>query len=486
MSLLVKVSQMLSSPLGSFAYYLLLFLALEAALGLALGERQSGRSVQIRRFLFVLSGLALLRLVYAVVAALTAMGRASPVAWLPPTERLIDTASLCLLGCLFASASKGEGRFWDLVFGAQLLLAVAAGVEFTFLWNKALAADAALAYDTTWQAIVWSAWQIALLALVGVKTLRHQAEGSVTFLAAILLISAGSVLQVGLRPAVANIATCVRLANLAAYPLITVAIYQSITTGMRAHAQQLQDISQASLDQIKSMILLFEASRQVSSSLNLPTVLDHAVRGLVRALDADECAIAFPEESDPGYLRLAAIYNAARPGRGEASTLPLEYQLTLRQAIRHKKYVIVNESDNLQLRVLFTLMGSSESGPLLVQPLLLDGEAFGLIIAGNSHSRRPFSAHDAKLCQFMAEQLVGAVQNARRYQSAQDRIKQLHRTLEEKRSAPPPTRAHARGVSEKTSGAQAPGEGPGVYEARAMPSFECVANPSEENAVSAT
>jgi GAF domain-containing protein len=204
---------------------------------------------------------------------------------------------------------------------------------------------------------------------------------------------------------------------------------------MRVQIGHLEDISQASLDQIKSLLFLIEAGRKVSGSLNLGTVLDNAVNTVARALDADQCAIALPDQDDEGQMSLAAVHNPARQGRAEAVTFPVEYQLTIQQAMRRKKRIAVEELDNVQLKVLFGLMGSGETGPLLVQPLLLDGEAIGAILVGNSRSRRPFSSHDAKLCQSMAEQVAGAIENARRYQALEHRDRELFRLPGENASA---------------------------------------------------
>jgi GAF domain-containing protein len=150
-------------------------------------------------------------------------------------------------------------------------------------------------------------------------------------------------------------------------------------------------------------------------------------------LDADQCAIALPDEADPAYVRLVAIHNSARQVPGEAAAFPIDFQLTIQQAMRRKKHVTVDEPDNVQLKILFALLGSGEAGPLLVYPLLSNGEALGAIVVGNSRSRRAFTHHDVKLCQAMAAHVVAAMQNAQRYQAAQDRIRELHRTLDEKR-----------------------------------------------------
>ena len=187
----------------------------------------------------------------------------------------------------------------------------------------------------------------------------------------------------------------------------------------------MQDIGQASLDQIKNLVRLLDASQQMSNSLELAAVLDSAVQGIARVLHADQCAIVFPDEGDAGTMRLVAIHNPARQGRGESVTFPLDYQLTVQQAIRRRKPVVVEASDNVQLKVLFALLGSGETGPLLVQPLLSDNESIGAVIAGNSVSRRSFSPNEIKLCQSMAQHVVNAISNARLYQATLDEIASL-------------------------------------------------------------
>jgi signal transduction histidine kinase len=246
-----------------------------------------------------------------------------------------------------------------------------------------------------------------------------------------------------------------RLANLVAYPLVAVAIYQEIMAGMWVHSRELQDISQASMDQMKNLLNLFEAGQRTSSSLELSKVLDNAVEGVARVLNADQCAIVFPEEGDSGTMRLIAIYNPTRQGRGEEVTFPRDYQLKVQQAIRRRKPVIVEDSDNIQLRMLFALLGSGQTGPLLVQPLVGEKEAIGAIIAGNSRSRRSFTANEAKLCQSMAGQVVAAIQNARLYESARNRIDDLSKAQVEGRRLLGQTQGQLKELNDRLRRAQA-------------------------------
>jgi len=444
MLILTRLGEFLGTPLGSFVYHLLLLLAVEATLAMAWGEWRRARDVRARRLLLAMAGLAGARILYIGAVLLTAI-RLVPLASLPPLERLADTVSICCLGWGILRVGLAEARIWGWLFAANLLAALVCGVTFQFLWIRVVNERPGLDYTLFWQSTVWSAWQMALAALVGlvlIRNLRSTAVGASrvpfsTAVGPVLFLFLGGLFQLVLAGQVPRIPTWVRLSNLAAYPLIVVVIYQGIVATLRLQAEQLQEISQASLDQIKSLLLLVEGARQISGSLSLPSVLDSSVRGVARALDADQCAIVLPEETEPGYVSLACVYNAqaGKPlaPRGEAVTFPLDYQLTIQQAMRRKKAVMVDDPDNVQLRVLFNLLGSSEAGPLLVQPLLDDGETIGAILVGNSLTGRPFTPSQAKLCQSMADQVVVALQNARRYQDAQDRIKELHRFLSDQR-----------------------------------------------------
>ena len=433
MSVLSEVSNILSSSLGSLVYHLLLLLAVQAALGITLGERRRGRREQAQRLLLAMIGLTAVRLVYVGAAFVASSGWVRPEALLPPLERFADTASIALLGWASMPPAKGSVRAWDLVFGSNLALAIGACAVFAIFWSNQLVANNNLNYNDHWQALVWTIWQMALIPVAILAVLRDRQEGWGIFFLALVLMFAGQVLQLTLPTTVPHLPVWERLANLIAYPLIAVAVYQHIVSGLRVHSRQLQDISQASLDQIKSLLFLFDASRKMSGSLDVSTVLDNAVQGVAQALDADQCAIAFLENGGAGQMRLAAIYNPSRKGRGESVAFPLEYQLTVQQAMRRKKHIIVEESDNVQLKVLFALLGSSEVGPLLVQPLVMEGDAIGVIIVGNSRSRRPFTPNEAKLCQSMAEQLAGSIQNARRFQEIQERTDKLRLSHEQER-----------------------------------------------------
>ncbi len=464
MPVLSRASEMLGSPVGGFVYHLVLLLAVEAALAMVLREWRRDRREQTRRLLVAMAGVTVVRAAYVVAALFTWARWLSPEALLPPLERCVDTASIALLGWAFAPYGKRGGRISTIILGATLAVAAGVLVAFTILWSQALSGGVTTGYAVHSQAAVWSAWQIGLLLVACFAILRNQRETWGIPLIAMVMMLVGRFMQLVWPAVVPGLPIWVRLSNLVAYPLITVAVYQYFVTTTYVHVRNVEDISQASLDEIKSLLLLSEASRQVSGSLNLSEVLDRAAQGTARALDADQCAIAFPMKEDPGQMRLAAVHNPTRQGRGESVSFPLDFQLAVQQAMRRKKYVIVDEMDNVQVKVLFSLMGSGESGPLLVQPMLLDGEAIGAMIVGNSHSLRPFTPHEAKLCQSMSEHVASAIQNAWKYQEAQDKIKDLQRSLDIERGLATQDAEQEQDLAERISPLEAREQEPSLHQ----------------------
>ena len=416
MAISEQASAILSSQVAATAYHFLLLLAVGTGLWMTWGEwrRVSGEHAQ--RWLVSTGGIVAVRLVFVLAALASSLGWIESAVVLPPLERFADLVTVGFLAWALLPQSWRRARGWDWFFGAHLVLAIAACVTFTFLWANELAPDPTrLNYNFGWQPITWAAWEVGLISLAVLAILRERGVAWGTFFVAMIVLMAGVLLQWLAPPNVLHLPLWQRAANLIAYLLAAVGIYQHTVSGLRIHSREMREISQASLDQIKNLVRLFDASQQVSDSLDLDTVLDRAVKGTARLLHADQCAIAFPEEGDSSSMRLVAIHNPARQGRGESVTFPLDYQLSVQQAIRRKKHVTVEPSDNVQLKVLFALLGSGETGPLLVQPLLQGAESIGVIIAGNAVSQRPFSPDEIMLCQSMARHLVIAVSNARLY-----------------------------------------------------------------------
>lgn len=427
------MSDFLGSPAVTLAYYLFTFFGIEAALVIAWGQWQRSDSFRARRLTIVFIGLTLLRLM---LIFLVMIGRTSgevATVWIPPFERVLAISSLGFLLWGFTPL------FREKPFFGTTLLAVNTSFAFIFyflavnLWIPANGGN--LDFNQTGWEIFFLSWQIVLALFGAINCAMKLDDERIYALFSFVTLLAGYIAHfmavLGNNYSLPHIPIWVRMAELIAYPLFAVAVYQGAIQSLRARSQELQSLSKHSLEQIRGLISLFEATRQISSSLELSSVLDGAAESVANAIGADQTAIALPEnETDLSQLRLVAIYNPARKGRGEAVSFPLNEQQVIKHALKRKYQVQIDEyQDNNQIRMLFAVMGAKDVGPLLVQPLLKAGEPIGVLIAGNADSKRVFTESEAQLCKTLADQIAVSIEHAREYMSVSAKSQQLSWTL---------------------------------------------------------
>lgn len=416
------------SPAVTLAYYLFTFFAIEAALVIAWGQWQRSDSFRARRLTVVFGSLTLLRVMLFVLAL---MGRSSAEIanfWLPPFERAVGVASLGFLVWGFTPFMREKG------FSGTVLLAINTTFAFIFFFLAASFWRGTDFNRTGWE-LYFVGWQI-LLALFGAINCASKLDDERAYaLSSFGALAAGLVLHLFFlsRYPLPHNPIWVRLVEMFVYPVFAVAVYQGAIQSLRARTEEFQNLSQISLDQIKGLISLFEATREITSSLDLSHLLDGATRSVADAIAADQSAIALPEDNseDLSQLRLVSIYNPSRKGRGESVTFPLNDQQAIKHALKRKYQVQIDEyQDNNQIRILFTLMGAHDVGPLIIQPLLQqNSEPLGVLILGNANSKRVFTATEAQLCKTLADQISVSIKHAREYASVSAKAQQLAWTL---------------------------------------------------------
>ncbi|MCR4406127.1 MAG: ATP-binding protein [Anaerolineae bacterium] len=435
MFVLFDAVNLLTTPPGGLVYHLVVLFCIEAILGIALGQWQRDRQDKAAWRLSVAAGLLLLsRLVLMGIALLSWQGFISSAEVVPPLERGLDTVTLVLLCWTFVLSSIGNKLIPRLFLAMGLIVTVTTYLAFAFLWSSDLAVDQTLAYNGSWQDIFWTLGQLLLLGLTGVLLIWRRPGQWGFLLTAFGTMGLGLVLHLTvpytlLSTDLLHIAGWVRPANLIAFPLLAIAVYRDVVRGLSRRTRTLEDISQESLSQITGLLSLLETSQYMSSSLDLNTVVNNAVKGMARVLNSNLCGLALLLEGQD-ELQLVGLYRAgSRAGQqtGEVRFSISEYQ-AIEHAIRRRKQVILEDSgDSPQVHGLYALLGSEGSGPLLVQPLLGTKAPLGVIIVGNTGSRRPFSVTDGKLCQTLAKQIVVALENARLHYSLVQRMEQQAR-----------------------------------------------------------
>lgn len=423
----------LSTAPGALVYHLITLFVIEAVLGMALDEWHRTHQEKHRRIIWAFASALFMRFVLMLLAFLDWQGLLKVAFFAPPLERFFDVAFVVLLCWAFLPPLASNRRISQVFLAVNLTVAVVAYIFLAPLWYSSLTQNPALYYSGYWQETFWEIWKMLLLGMACLVLLLYESEQKGILLGAFASLLVGHVLHSLLPYGPSHMAGWERLSSLVALPLFAVATYRSTIGELSARSQMLQDISNESLEQIKGLLFLFETGQKTTSSLNLEEVLGSAVRGVAQVLNADLCAIAFPEEKVPDRVYIAAVYNpypgAQRP-EGRVS-FALNEQQAVKHALRRRKRVSTDSVEgSASLRELYLALGSDESGPIMVQPMVRGEKALGVIIVGNPRSKRAFSTSQGKMCQTLAEQIVVSIENARLYRRMEEKAAELEKALQ--------------------------------------------------------
>lgn len=419
----------LAGPTLNLAYYLFTFSSIVAALAIAWGQWRRSDSFRAYRLTIMFGSLIFLRLLQFAMGVIGRNSLDIGNVWTPPFERFITISSLSFLIWGFTPYFRKKEFVGNTLLATNIVFAILFFVLAILTWNSPDLLDF---NGSAWD-VFFTLWQLTLV-LFGAANCATQLDDERTFaLFSFTALVAGYLLHLFLAASypLPHEPIWVRLSEMVAYPLFAVAVYQGAIHSLTARSRELANLSQISSDQVKGLISLFEATKEINSSLDLSDVLDGAAQSVAQALEADQAAIALPENGDDlSQLRLVSIYNPSRKGRGESVTFPLNDQQAIKHALKRKYQVEIDEyQDNSQIRMLFTLMGAHDVGPLLVQPLLKSGEPIGILILGNSISKRVFTETETELCKTLADQITVAIDHAREYALISAKAQQLSWTL---------------------------------------------------------
>lgn len=438
MTLPADLQAIVSSLQWNFVYNLIILLTIEAALAIAYRHWKRSKNRDAQRLVLVMAALLAVRLIPPLLLSLLASaGFVDPSAVLPPVERALNIVSLAIIAWAFAFTSESVRSAAAPFLWTNVGLATLAYVALARLWTLELATNPQLPYTNSWQHYLWAVWQILICLGAGYALIRGEPKSrqAGTLLALFSLAVVGQLLAIVL-PMTATLSFWERLTNLLIFPLVAVVTYQIAIERTDVVEPQALPFSVGTDNVTDLLLALFQdtatekadAEEDTQSEAEPQTLFAKmVVMPTARALGVDQVAIGLLEGEQGDRMRLVAIYNPLRQGRGaEVVSFPLDEQLAIQRSLRRQEMVLVGGADDIvQLKFLYALMGSNETGPLLVHPLLYRGSAIGVLIAGNGSSKQAISYATTQLApqltSFMAELMVGS-----------QLIRKLEKTLHEK------------------------------------------------------
>ena len=437
LDLITQAINLLSEAPADLVYYLIVLFAIEAILGLAVVRgRRSGWSRPLR--LMALAGGVLLvgRIVLIVISLLALQNPLSDALWataiLPPLERYIDLISLIFLAWAFVPLLRernqlGLGLVTVMLVAATIFYAVSASQWYAQVTPNTF-------YNATTQDIIWEAWALAVALLAAIAAWSQRRESSSVSGVAFLVLALGSLLQLILGSATANVAGWVRLGQLIAYPLFAVVAYQltEVTAPLPSAALPTYPLLPTRSEAAEEAWRTLTTIQSLSTSANLVEGLQQTAGAFAAFMEADFAAIGLIGTA-PNTLELTAVYHpGAAPTRG--AVLPTDRYPLIRRVLETRLPLHFDKTTAPpEVRNLYGLLGSFVIGPTILVALCDDQNALGLVVLGNPDSGRDWSPFDVDHAETLAEHaglMLTARNNRQRFTRRIDELESALRRQE--------------------------------------------------------
>ncbi len=423
---------LLTAVPGTVVYHLLVLLGLLSAAGIVLTEWRHTHNAELKPYLIALGGVMAIHLLAAVLAPFHVQTDALMAIISAPFLYASELLSILLLVWAFGWP-LWEGRGKTLLFGFLIGWGVLV-LGASLLWYRD-ALYRPLTYNAhSWQVPLW--YILSAIAALGGALLLVRARGKgIAVQTALILALLGIGALLGLLGSQVLGAPLPggegwgRLCALIGYPLFAILLYRSVLQDLASYRQDLHDLSEEALRQSQELLFLIEATRSIGELLDLRGMLEQVADSVAMALRADVVAILLTDENNPDILQVAAMYRTLGVKKPTPKQIPLKDYPNLRFALRKQSLVFGPEEEIVQLRTLFELLGVTEKGPLLLQPLARQERVMGVLVAYNMPTKPQFTPEQESLATTISVQIAGAVENSRLYAAVTAQAQELSRLL---------------------------------------------------------
>lgn len=196
---------------------------------------------------------------------------------------------------------------------------------------------------------------------------------------------------------------------------------------------EIQRLNAALNHTIRELDALTNAERAITSSLDLPTVLQVVIDEIRNLLNAEGASVLLrePSPSDENELVFAAMSGPGADvlvGRRMASTTTIAGSVA-----RDRRSVLITDVRQHPLfNDQFDALSGVTTHNILAVPLISKDVVQGVIEAINKNDGM-FDTHDQVLLESLARSAAVAIENARLYATAQQRAEELEQALEHQR-----------------------------------------------------
>ena len=417
---------LLTQGTGSLIYHLLLVFSIAGALQSAFVNWKSSEFPQARRTMFGLGMLLVAQIVLFFVSALGVQGLINLPVFLPPLDRAITLFSIVWLIWLWAfpepsrPADAGTWLLSLLVISALGLSLASSSSEPPLSSYNLTAAD--------------SYWQLASIgfSLLGILILAvRRPNGWGYGLAVFLLSFAGHLLYMMIGRTEGDFPGAVRLAHMAAYPILLTLPQRFPTAPNALTSIKQQDAPTGERRKYSTDPKTFHALLALAGESSTDKLSQAITRAIAQTMLADLCFLIYLTDNN-NQMQIASGYDLIREENLESGSLNKTVIPMLTNALqRGRPLRLPSSSTSADIKGLSDLLGLSSPGHLLSVPIISpDKEPLGGVLLLSPYSNRLWSAEDQAFLTNIAVSLVPIIQRGQKMSSLEIKGEQTKQALD--------------------------------------------------------
>ena len=424
-SLSNQIFSFMTSQQGSVIYHILLVSSIAFGLQSAFNHWRSSDFPQARRTMVGLGILLLVNILMFIVSGLGWQQALNLNVLLPPLDRAFVLLGLVWVTWLWAFPEPSNAAD----SAAALLSLLIASIAVLSLTDKTALAQPS--FNATLQDGLWQVASIVLILVGALILLIRRPSGWGNGLAFLILAFLGHMLYLWSDRSTGDFPGAVRLAYLAAYPIL-------LTLPQRFPAPAAQPVSlqqEASIPERRRYSTdpkTFHALLDLAAETNTTKMSQAVTRAIAQTMLADLCFLIYLTDNKT-QLQIASGYDLIREEPLEGGSLTKTSVPMLAGAIqRGRPLRLPASATSADIKGLGDVLGLGNPGNLMCVPMLTkEKESIGGVMLLSPYSNRLWSAEDQAFLANIAASLVSIVQRGQQVTSLQQKEQATQQSLEE-------------------------------------------------------
>lgn len=425
-SSLSQIFSVLTEPAGSLIYHLILVFSIAGALQSAFVHWRSSEFPQARRTIFGLGMLLVAQIVLFLVSGIGIQGLIDLQTFLPPLDRAVTLFSLVWLIWLWAfpePSRPADAGTWLL----SLLIISALGLSLAAYSSQPLLSSYNLTTSDTY-------WQLASIgfSLLGLFLLAVRRPNGWGYGIAVFLLSfVGHLLYIVVGRGEGDFPGAVRLAHMAAYPILLTLPQRFPTPSSALTSVRQQDAPVGERRKYSTDPKTFHALLALAGESSSDKLSQAITRAIAQTMLADLCFLIYLTDNN-NQMQIASGYDLIREENLEGGSLNKTVIPMLTNALqRGRPLRLPSSSTSADIKGLSDMLGLASPGHLLSVPIITpEKEPLGGVLLLSPYSNRLWSAEDQAFLTNIAVSLVPIIQRGQKMSSLEIRGEQTKQALD--------------------------------------------------------